>query len=62
MRERSRLVHEVVEVTKLFGSLYLSGCSFENGVMNFLRERCDECNLQHHGAEPFWQFVSEIIY
>ena len=40
--ECSRLVHEVVEVTKLLGSLYLCGC--------FLRERCDACNLQHHGV------------
>ena len=31
-------MHEVVEVTKLLGSLYLCGC--------FLRERCDACNLQ----------------
>ena len=38
-------MHEVVEVTKLLGSLYLCGC--------FLRERCDACNLQHHGTEPF---------
>ena len=45
VRVRSRLVHEVVEVTKLLGSLYLCGC--------FLRERCDACNLQHHGTEPF---------
>ena len=29
-------MHEVVEVPKLFGSLYLSGCSFENGVMNVI--------------------------
>ena len=45
MRVCSRLAHEVVEVTKLLGSLYLCGC--------FLRERCDACNLQHHGTEPF---------
>ena len=45
VRVCSRLVHEVVEVTKLLGSLYLCGC--------FLRERCDACNLQHHGTEPF---------
>ena len=45
VRVRSRLVHEVVEVTKLLGSLYLCGW--------FLRERCDACNLQHHGTEPF---------
>ena len=38
-------MHEVVEVTKLLSSLYLCGC--------FLRERCDACNLQHHGTEPF---------
>ena len=35
-------MHEVVEVTKLLGSLYLCGC--------FLRERCDACNLQHDGV------------
>ena len=45
VRVCSRLVHEVVEVTKLLGSLYLCGW--------FLRERCDACNLQHHGTEPF---------
>ena len=38
-------MHEVVEVTKLLGLLHLCGC--------FLRERCDACNLQHHGTEPF---------
>ena len=38
-------MHEVVEVTKLLSSLYLCGC--------FLRERCDACNLQHHGTKSF---------
>ena len=45
VRVCSRLVHEVVEVTKLLGSLYLCGC--------FLRERCDACNLQHHGVRQW---------
>ena len=45
VRVCSRLVHDVVEVTKLLGSLYLCGC--------FLRERCDACNLQHHGVRQW---------
>ena len=45
VRVCSRLAHEVVEVTKLLGSLYLCGC--------FLRERCDACNLQHHGVRQW---------
>ena len=48
----SRLVHEVVKVTKLLGSLYLCGC--------FLRERCDACNLQHHGTEPFLPICGKL--
>ena len=45
VRVCSRLVHEVAEVTKLLGSLYLCGC--------FLREQCDACNLQHHGVRQW---------
>ena len=26
----------------------------------FLRERCDECNLQHHGAEPFGNLCEKL--
>ena len=38
-------MHGGVKVTQLLSSLYLCGC--------FLRERCDACNLQHHGTDPF---------
>ena len=52
---RSRLVHEVVEVTKFF----LVRCtfvdvSFENGVMNVIYS----IMVPSH----FWQFLWEIIY
>ena len=38
-------MHEVVDVTKLLGSLYLCG--------GFLREQCNVCNLKPLGTEPF---------
>ena len=47
-------MHEVVEVTKLLGSLYLCGC--------FLRERCDACNLQHHGVRAIFAHLCGKLY
>ena len=47
-------MHEVVEVTKLLGSLSFVDVSFENGVMHVI--------YSIMVPSLFWQFVWEIVY